>query len=128
MYSVGETFFYEIDSEEVELHVIGDAIIKGKEYIITEDGNNEKQIFVYDEDDDDVILIDDPDISDDLIQSWQSEYYGTIEEVGLWEEEYEEQEDDLEPISDEYYMETDSFFEKEEDFNSYIDDLMDKDD
>ncbi len=126
MYSVGETFFYEIDEEEVELHIIGDVIIKGKEYIIAENDDNLKYIFVYDEDSDDIILIDDPEVSEELIDGWQSEYYGTIEEVGLWEEDYEHDED-FEPAGDEYYMEEDDFMEKDEDFDAYIDDLMDKD-
>ena len=37
MYAVGETFYHEIFEEEYELHVIGDLMSGGKEYIIAED-------------------------------------------------------------------------------------------
>lgn len=130
MYSVGESFCYEINDEEVELNIIGDVIIRGNEYIIAEDEDNNKFVFVYDDDEEDLIYIDDTEVAEELINSWQSEYYGTIDEVGLWEEEYEDEDEDeeeLESSGDEYYMEDDDFLERDEDFDSYIDDLMDKD-
>lgn len=128
MYSVGESFCYEINDEEVELNIIGDVIIRGNEYIIAEDEDNNKFVFIYDDNEEDLIYIDDTEVAEELINSWQSEYYGTIDEVGLWEEEYEdEDEEELESSGDEYYMEDDDFLERDEDFDSYIDDLMDKD-
>lgn len=130
MYSVGESFCYEINDEEVELNIIGDVIIRGNEYIIAEDEDNNKFVFIYDDNEEDLIYIDDTEVAEELINSWQSEYYGTIDEVGLWEEEYEDEDEDeeeLESSGDEYYMEDDDFLERDEDFDSYIDDLMDKD-
>ena len=40
MYLTGETFSYEINDEDKDFTVIGDAMIKGKEYIIAENENN----------------------------------------------------------------------------------------
>ena len=92
MYLTGEAFSYEINEEDKNFVVVGDAIIKGKEYIFAEDEDNKKTVFLYDDDSEELVLIDDKKISENLINYWQEEYYGTIDEVDLWEEDYEEEE------------------------------------
>ena len=47
MYSIGENFYYEIDGENVEFNILGDMIIKGKEYLVVEDNEHVKSVFIY---------------------------------------------------------------------------------
>ena len=64
MYLTGEAFSYEINEEDKNFVVVGDAIIKGKEYIFAEDEDNKKTVFLYDDDSEELVLIDDKKISE----------------------------------------------------------------
>ncbi len=54
MYSQGETFYYDIDDEEYELHVLENVIMGDKEYIIAEDFDGDVHVFLYDEDEEEL--------------------------------------------------------------------------
>ena len=54
MYSIGENFFYELEGEKVEFSILGDMIIKGKEYLITEDADHNRFVFSYDDEEEEV--------------------------------------------------------------------------
>jgi DNA-directed RNA polymerase subunit delta len=135
MYAVGETFYYEIFDEEYELHVIGDIILGGKEYIIAEDFEGEKRAFLFDENEEDVVLIEDDDALE-IIGHWEEEYFGTGADIGDWDEDgYYDREDSFAVssgdeeesyIEDNYIEEEDSFDEYEEDVDSFITGLMEK--
>lgn len=121
MYSVGEVFTYEIEDNEESFTAVGDIIIKGKEYIIAEDEDNMKYVFRYDEEEEQIEIIDEEE-ADLYLEYWQQEYYGTSEEVDLWEEDYS---DEMEYKEDDYYSEDDTYSDSEEDYDSYIDGLID---
>lgn len=127
MYLTGETFSYEINDDEKEFTVIGDAMIKGKEYIIAENEDNKKVAFLYDDDTEELMLVEDRKHSEMIVKYWQEEYYGTMEEVDIWEEDYNERDEDMEAL-DGFYIDEEDFAEEEEDYNSYIEDLMDDND
>lgn len=124
MYSMGETFYYDMEDEEKEYHVVGDVVIRGKEYIIGEDDMNCYYVFWYDDMNEELTYIDDADEAEKLIDEWQEEYYGTIDEVGLWEEDYEDEDEE-----DEEYNEDNMVIDDESDnFGYYIDDSDNDDD
>lgn len=137
MYAIGETFYYEIFDEEYELHVIGDIILAGKEYIIAEDFEGEKRAFLFDENEEDVVLIEDEDAID-IIEHWEEEYFGTSSDIGDWDEDGYYDREDTFAVSDddeeESYIE-DNFVEEEDEENfddyeeevdSFITGLMEK--
>lgn len=112
MYSVGENFYYEIDDEEYEYFVIGDMIIKGKEYIVAENDDHEKTVFIYDDLEEVVYRVEEDE--EELLAFWENEFYGTSEDNGLWdddlESDFEDEEEDFVDID-----ELDDFDEEEED-------------
>lgn len=132
MYAVGESFNYEIDEEEVEITIVGDIFIRGKEYIIGETNEGKKIVFKYDDEDEDVKYVDDDDEKNKLVSYWEDEYYGTIEEVNFWEDEYSDEEiissSNDENHEEGEYEEKEIEEEEEEDLNSYIDTLIDETD
>lgn len=119
MYSIGEIFTYEVEDEEVEFEVIGDMIMRGKEYLIAENEEHEKKIFVYDDQEEVLHYIDDEDEAADLIEEWEAEYYGTSAEIELWGEDYVDESSDDEFIKDdELYIEEDEFSDYDELYDS----------
>lgn len=115
MYSQGETFYYEIDDEEYELHVLENFIMRDKEYIISEDYDGMKQVFLYDEESDELIIIDDRSEASEIIDFWKEEYVGT-DDIGDWDDdEYYDREDD-EYDNDEYYDDEYKEYDDEEDY------------
>ena len=127
MYAVGETFYHEIFEEEYELHVIGEVMSGGKEYIIAEDFDGEKHTFVYDENEEELTHIEDEDEAEEVIEFWEVEYNGSgTADIGDWEDdEYYDREDKGESDSEESYSEVDGLEEMEEDVDSFISGLYD---
>jgi len=126
MYAVGETFYYEIYDEEYELHVIGDIISGGKEYIVAEDFDGEKHAFVYDENEENLTHIEDEDEAEEVIEFWETEYSGAeTSNIGDWEgDEYYDRED--RSASEESYSEIDGGLDElEDDIDSFISGLYD---
>ena len=120
MYSIGEFFTFEIEDEDIEFEVIGDMIMRGKEYLIAEDLEEHiKRIFIYDDQEEILHYIDDVDEAENLIDEWESEYYGTSAEIELWGEDYEGESSDDEFIKDdELFIEDDEFSDYEEVYDS----------
>lgn len=110
MYSIGENFFYELDGEEVEFSILGDMIIKGKEYLVTETLDNTKLVFIYDDEEETVTLLEDEEATDKLIETWETDFYGEVEDETLWDD-------------DEYEAYDDTDEEEEEDYVDYEDDV-----
>ena len=125
MYAVGETFYHEIFEEEYELHVIGDLMSGGKEYIIAEDFDGKKYTFIYDENEEELSYIEDEDDSLEVLEHWESEYNGaSTGDIGDWEgDEYYDREDNN-SSADEVYAEVDGLDEYEEDVDSFISGLL----
>jgi len=117
MYSIGENFFYELEGEEVEFSILGDMIIKGKEYLITEDEDHNKSVFLYDDEEESVVLLEDDEEAEKLIETWETDFYGESEDETLWDdEEYEDYEEEEE---EEDYVDYDDDVDFEED--EYVD-------
>jgi DNA-directed RNA polymerase subunit delta len=117
MYSVGENFYFEIDGEEYEYSVIGDMITRGKEYLVAENEENEKVVFLYDDMEEVVILVDSEEEQEALIELWENEFYGTSGEVGFWDD--DEYTDDIEDEEEEY-IDIDGLNEFDDEDNMYF--------
>ncbi|SJZ43560.1 hypothetical protein SAMN02745174_00499 [Cetobacterium ceti] len=114
MYSQGETFYYEIDDEEYELHVLENFTMRDREYIIGEDYDGNKQVFLYDEDSDDLIHIDDKGEALEILDYWKDEYM-MIDDIGDWDEDsYYDREDEYD--NDDYYGNEYDGYDDEEDY------------
>ena len=122
MYSIGENFFYELDGEEVEFSILGDMILKGKEYLVTEDEDHNRFVFLYDDEDEVVVLLENEEQADKLIETWETDFYGETEDETLWDDdEYddyddsEEEEVDYVDYEDDVDFEDDEYIEEDED-------------
>ena len=93
MYSQGETFYYDIDDEEYELHVLENVIMGDKEYIIAEDFDGDVHVFLYDEDEEELEILDDGDASE-VIDCWKEEYLLGVDIGDYEEDEYYDREDE----------------------------------
>lgn len=102
MYSQGETFYFDIDDEEFELHVLENITLGDKDYIIAEDFDGGKHVFLYDEEEDDVRMVEDKSETIEIIDHWVNEYLGD-EDIGDWDD--------------------DGYYDREDEFNT--DDLYD---
>ena len=86
MYSIGENFFYELEGEKVEFSILGDMIIKGKEYLITEDADHNRFVFSYDDEEEEVKLLEDEEATEKLIETWETDFYGEVEDDTIWDD------------------------------------------
>lgn len=122
MYSVGENFYYEIDDEEYEYYVIGDMIIKGKEYLVAEDEDHNKKVFIYDDIAEEIQMIDGEEEQDELLEMWENEFYGTSEEIGIWadDEFNSDYDDDEEEVENEDYVEIDGLTDFDDEDDMYF--------
>ena len=127
MYAVGENFEYLIEDEEYDISVVGDIMMFGDEYLIGEDPDGKRYVFIYREDEEIVELIDDEDESSDILDNWEEEYYAGGTDIGDWDDDsYYEREDKITSGSNdtEAYFEVDDYSENEEDVDSFISGLM----
>jgi len=137
MYAVGESFDYTVEDLELNISVIGDIMAHGEEYLIGEDLDGLKYVFIYREDEELVEMIDDEDDSSEILEIWEDEYYAGGTDIGDWDgDSFYEREDGIAGSSDEtsYYFEADETFENytevenyselEEDVESFISELM----
>lgn len=111
-----ENFLYYIDGEKKELEVIGNIIIRAKEYLIAYDGEN-KYVF-YISEDETLELIEDEDIIDYILKLWREENYSSDSVLSNWDDEgYIDNEEDTEEASeDQLHIMTE---EEEDDFFDY---------
>lgn len=128
MYAVGETFYYDIDEHEEEFEVLGDLMLKGKEYLVAEDvAEQERYVFLYDESEELLIMIEDEDVIEHIINNWEEQFYGTSNDMEFWDDEnYYEREDQI--GAEEEYDELESFGEFEEDEESFFGSIVEKED
>jgi DNA-directed RNA polymerase subunit delta len=122
MYSVGENFYYEIDDEEYEYYVIGDMIIKGKEYLVAEDEDHNKKVFIYDDIVEEILMVEGEEEQDELLEMWENEFYGTSEEIGIWadDEFNSDYDDEEEEVDNEDYVEIDGLTEFDDEDDMYF--------
>ncbi|HAS79340.1 MAG TPA: hypothetical protein DCR90_00340, partial [Fusobacteriaceae bacterium] len=103
----------------------------GDEYLIGEDLDGKKYVFIYKEDEEIVELVEDLDESSDILDNWEEEYAVGGIDIGDWDDDsYYEREDKITTGSDttEVYFEEEDFseFELEEDVDSFITGLLEE--
>ena len=127
MYAVGENFEYLIEDGELDISVIGDIMMFGDEYLIGEDLDGKRYVFIYKEEEEIVELVEEEEESSDILDNWEEEYYAGGTDIGDWEgDSYYEREDKITTGSEEVevYLEEDDYSEIEEDVDSFISGLM----
>lgn len=127
MYAVGENFEYLIQDEECDISVVGDIMMFGDEYLIGENLDGKRYVFIYREDEEIVELVDEEDEATDILDNWEEEYYAGGTNIGDWDDDsYYEREDKITTGSGdtEAYFEDDDYSENEEDVDSFISGLM----
>lgn len=92
MYSQGDTFNYDINGDEYELDVLGNFVLDGDEYIITEDFDGEIHIFRYDEDEEEIILVESKSQIKTVLKYWKEEYFSGEDISDFEEDEYYDRE------------------------------------
>lgn len=139
MYSVGEEFERMIEDDLEYLTCIANVNIGDKEYLICENENGTKRVFYYDTIEEDIELLEE-DESDEVLEVWEEEYYGSDKEYMYWNEEFgeydeikkeEENFDNLDPEDDEYMaalaeLDDDDldYDEDEEDLDEFLNDFL----
>ncbi len=127
MYAVGENFEYIIEDEEYDISVVGDIMMFGDEYLIGEDLDGKKYVFIYRDDEEVVELVDEEDEAADILDNWEDEYYAGGTDIGDWDDDsYYEREDKITTGSEDTveYFEDEDYSEIEEDVDSFISGLM----
>lgn len=127
MYAVGENFEYMIEDEEYDISVVGDIMMFGDEYLIGEDIDGKRYVFIYRENEEIVELVDEEDEASDILDNWEEEYYAGGTNIGDWDDDsYYEREDKITTGSGdtEGYFEDEDYSESEEDVDSFISGLM----
>jgi len=128
MYAVGENFEYIIEDEEYDISVIGDIMMFGDEYLIGENIEGKRYVFIYIEDEERVKLVEEEDEASDILDNWEDEYYAGGTDIGDWDDDsYYEREDKITTGSSEqegYFEEDEEYSEIEEDVDSFISGLM----
>lgn len=127
MYAVGENFEYMIEEEEYDISVVGDIMMFGDEYLIGEDLDGKRYVFIYREDEEIVELVDEEDEASDILDNWEDEYYAGGTNIGDWDDDsYYEREDKITTGSEDTveYFEDEDYSEIEEDVDSFISGLM----
>lgn len=80
MYSVGEEFEVVIDDMNEYFTCIANLNLKGKEYIIGEDEEGTKRVFLYDSLDDEITVLMDDD-EEDILQSGKKNFTAWIKTI-----------------------------------------------
>lgn len=95
MYTYGETFYYEVDEENLEMHVLENVVLGDEEYIVTEDYEGKIHVFFYDEDEDEINYVADRRHAQEIIEYWRDEYLIGADIGDYDDDEYYDREDKL---------------------------------
>jgi len=99
----------------------------GDEYLIGEDLDGKRYVFIYRDDEEIVELVDEEDEASDILDNWEDEYYAGGTNIGDWDDDsYYEREDKITTGSEDTveYFEDEDYSEIEEDVDSFISGLM----
>ncbi len=136
MYSIGEEFERVIEDDVEYLTCIGTVNIGSKEYIICENENGIKRVFHYDSLEDDLEYVEE-DESDEVLETWEEDYYGVEKEYMYWNDEsgeYDQVEkevsnlEDLDLVEEEFEDDDFDFADDDDDLDDFLDDFLDDDD
>ena len=91
MYSPGEFFYY--DDLGTEFEVLANLTYDHEEYIIAEIEDGDRHVFFSNDDEEMVELVEDDDLSDEILEYWEEEYLDKSD-IGDWDDdEYYDRED-----------------------------------
>lgn len=136
MYSIGEEFERVIEDDVEYLTCIGTVNIGSKEYIICENENGIKRVFHYDSLEDELEYVEE-DESDEVLETWEEDYYGVEKEYMYWNDEsgeYDQVEkevsnlEDLDLVEEEFEDDDFDFDDDDDDLDDFLDDFLDDDD
>lgn len=135
MYSIGEEFERVIEDDVEYLTCIGTVNIGSKEYIICENENGIRRVFHYDSLEDDLEYVEE-DESDEVLETWEEDYYGVEKEYMYWNDEsgeYDQVEKEVSDLEDldlveEEFEEDFDFADDDDDLDDFLDDFLDDDD
>ena len=117
MYAVGENFEYMIEDVEYDISVIGDIMMFGDEYLIGENLDGKRFVFIYKEDEELVQLVEEEDEASDILDNWEEEYYAGGTDIGDWDDDsYYEREDKITTGSGD----TEAYFEDEDEALNWL--------
>ncbi len=123
MYSVGEEFEIILDDTPEYFTCLANIIIRGKEYIISENEEGDKRAFLFDANEDEIIIMDEEE-EEEILLVWEEEYYGTDKEYMYWNEDFDTYE--KEPKKELEYDEVEELDSiEEEDLEDFIENLLD---
>lgn len=110
MYSRGESFYYQVDGEEVEFTSLDNIEYEENGYIIAENLEGDFFVFSYDENEEELNLIEDEGEIFELLTYWKEE---CCEEESMLndidDEDYYDKEDRLDSLN-ELYSDDDGYF------------------
>lgn len=136
MYSVGEEFEKLIEDDMEYFTCMANVNVGDKEYLICENENGVKRVFSYDSIEEEIYLLDE-DESDEILEVWEDEYYGSDKNYMYWNEEFgeydevkNEQEnfdtldsvDDFDDIED---LDLSDEYEDDEELDEFLEDFLD---
>ena len=131
MFSVGEDFEVAIDDINEYFNCIANLSLKGKEYIIAENEEGIKKVFLYDSNDDELTSLADEE-EEDILNIWEEDYYGVDKNYMFWNEDYEDydkpEKEELnydDSDDSDTLQEVDDLEETEEDLEDFIENLLD---
>lgn len=135
MYSVGEEFERVIEDDVEYLTCIGTVNIGSKEYVICENENGIKRVFHYDSLEDELEYVEE-DESDEVLEIWEEDYYGSDKEYMYWNDEsgeYDQVEKEVSSLEDldlveEEFEEDFNFDDDDDDLDDFLDDFLDDSD
>ncbi len=135
MYSVGEEFEKVIEDDVEYLTCIGTVNIGSKEYIICENENGIRRVFHYDSLEDDLEYVEE-DESDEVLETWEEDYYGVEKDYMYWNDEsgeYDQVEKEVSDLEDldlveEEFEEDFDFADDDDDLDDFLNDFLDDND
>lgn len=135
MYSIGEEFERVIEDDVEYLTCIGTVNIGSKEYIICENENGIKRVFHYDSLEDDLEYVEE-DESDEVLETWEEDYYGVEKDYMYWNDEsgeYDQVEKEVSDLEDldlveEEFEEDFDFADDDDDLDDFLNDFLDDND
>lgn len=99
MYSPGEIFYY--DNLGLEFETLFNLTYDNEDYLIAENEDGDKYVFKVSEDEDEIELVEDEDLSDEIMEYWEEEYMDKAD-IGDWDDdEYYDREDHVN-VDDEF--------------------------
>ncbi|MDP0488890.1 MAG: hypothetical protein Q7K36_05175 [Fusobacterium sp. JB020] len=95
MFSLGDYFTKEISGNEYDFEIIDNVTYESEDYLLADNEEGETFVFI-DTEGDKPEYLEDPDLSDEILDFWRYSEDTSLDNIGDWEEdEYYDREDRL---------------------------------